>query len=100
MRTLNFGFNRNPLARYRERELKKVIIVAEKLRRVWEPRTQFFAFSGVYPVKGQRGIAAISTFRVDEQRSGTLNLVFLSDPESMSGGGVKFVKVAGQFEFF
>ena len=100
MRTMNFRIDRNPLATYRDRELKRVIIVAEKLRRIWEPRTQFFAFSGVYPVKGQRGIAAISTFRVDEQRSGTLNLVFLPDPENMSGGGVKSVRVAGQFEFF
>jgi hypothetical protein len=105
MRTLNFGINRNPLDRnplatYRDRELKRVIIVAEKNRRIWEPRTRFFAFSGVYPVKGQRGIAAISTFRVDEQRSGTLTVVFLPDPENMSGGEVKSVKVAGQFEFF
>ena len=100
MRTLNFGINRNPLATYRDRELKRVIIVAEKNRRIWEPRTRFFAFSGIYPVKGQRGIAAISTFRVDEEKSGNLTLVFLPDPENMSGGAVKFVKIAGQFEFF
>jgi hypothetical protein len=98
MRTLNFKVP--PRARYRDREIKRVIIVAEKLRRIWEPRTLFFAFSGVYPVKGQRGIAAISTFRVDEERSGTLTVVFLPDPENMSGGAVKSVKVAGQFEFF
>ena len=98
MRTLTFDVNRQ--ATYRDRELKRVIIVAEKQRRIWEPRTRFFAFSGFYPVRGQRGIAAISTFRVDEERSGTLTVVFLPDPENMSGGEVKSVKVAGQFEFF
>jgi hypothetical protein len=96
MRTLSFSCSQSQQGTYRNRVLRKIIIVAEKQRRIWKPKTRFFAYSGVYPVKGQRGIAAISTFRVDNDKSGTLTVVFLPDPENKSGG---MVKVAGQFEF-
>jgi hypothetical protein len=70
--------------------------VAEKQRQIWEPKTRFFAYSGVYPMRGQQGIAAISEFKVDNNRTGTLTLVLLPDPENITG---REVKLAGQFEF-
>jgi len=96
MRTLNFSCSQSQQGTYKNRVLRRIILVAEKQRRIWEPKTRFFAYSGVYPVKGQRGIAAISTFRVDNDKSGTLTVVFLPDPDNISG---REVKVAGQFEF-
>jgi hypothetical protein len=73
-----------------------VVIFAEKQRRIWEPKTRFFAYSGVYPVRGQQGIAIISNFKLDVNRNGRLILVLLPDPENVSGN---YAKIAGQFEF-
>jgi hypothetical protein len=97
VRTLNFDCSRSVHEyTYRNRRLRRIIITGETHRRIWEPKTRLFSYSGVYPVKGQRGIAAISTFAVDTDRTGTLTVVFLPDPENISGKGIK---VAGQFEF-
>jgi hypothetical protein len=97
LRTLNFDFRGSPHElTYRNRLLRRVIIVGETHRRIWNPKTRLFSYSGVYPVEGQRGIAAISTFAVDTNRTGTLTVVFLPDPENISGKGIK---IAGQFEF-
>jgi hypothetical protein len=81
---------------YAGRMLNRIIILAEKQRRIWEPKTRFFAYAGVYPIRGQQGIAFISDFRVDFNRSGRLVLVLLPDPENVSGN---MVRIAGQFEF-
>jgi hypothetical protein len=81
---------------YEDRHLKRVMIVAEKQRRIWEPKTRFFAYSSVYPVRGQQGIAIISHFNLDMNRNGRLILVVLPDPENLSGN---YAKIAGQFEF-
>jgi hypothetical protein len=80
---------------YKERPIKRVMIAAEKHRRIWEPRTKFFTYTGVYPVVGQQGIAVISEFKVDLERSGRLTLVVVPDPDNLSGN---YAKVAGQFE--
>jgi hypothetical protein len=81
---------------YNNRNLRRVIIVVEKQRRIWEPKTRFFAYSGIYPVRGQQGIAIISEFKLDLNRNGSLILVVLPDPENVSGN---YAKMAGQFEF-
>jgi hypothetical protein len=96
VKTLNFDWSHSPQLVYRNRVLRRVIIVGETHRRIWNPITRLFSYSGVYPIEGQRGIAAISTFAVDTDRTGTLTVVFLPDPENISGKGIK---VAGQFEF-
>jgi hypothetical protein len=78
---------------YDNRALKRVILVAEKKRRIWEPKTQFFTYCGVFPEKGQKGIALISDFKVDADRDGRLILVLLPDPDNVGGGNIK---LAGQ----
>ena len=78
------------------RPLRRILITAEKQRRIWEPRTRFFAYDEVHPKNMQRGIAIISTFRVDDSRSGTLTLVVTPDEENVAGGNAA---IAGQFEF-
>jgi hypothetical protein len=80
---------------YKGRYLKRVVIVVEKHRKIWEPRTRFFAYSSVYPTKGHRGIAIISDFKIDPGRTGKLILVVIADPDNLSGN---HARVAGQFE--
>jgi hypothetical protein len=81
---------------YEGRPLKRILITAEKQRRIWEPVTHFYAYEEVHPNCGQRGIAIVSTFRVDVSRTGKLTLVISPDPEKTTGN---YAKVAGQFEF-
>jgi hypothetical protein len=76
--------------------VKRVLITAEKQRRVWEPVTHFYAYEEVHPVPGHRGIAIISSFRVDGSKSGTLTLVISPDAEKTTGN---YARIAGQFEF-
>jgi hypothetical protein len=80
---------------YNQRPIKRVIIAAEKQRRVWEPRTRFFTYSGIYPQIGQQGIAVISDFKLDFERNVRLTLVVVPDPDNVSGNQAK---VAGQLE--
>jgi hypothetical protein len=80
---------------YSGRPIKRVIITAEKQRRIWEPRTQFFAYDEVYPNRLQRGIAVISEFKWDDARVGRLTLVISPDTSHISGRGAH---IAGQFE--
>jgi len=82
---------------YEERPLKRIIIISEKQRRIWEPKTLFYTYDEVHPSTGQRGIAIVSTFRVDEVRTGKLTLVISPDPERITGN---YARIAGQFEFF
>jgi len=82
--------------RYEGRPLKRVLITAEKQRRIWEPVTHFYTYDEVHPNRGQRGIAIVSTFRVDQSRTGKLILVISPDLENITGN---YAKVAGQFEF-
>lgn len=82
---------------YEGRNIKRILIVAEKQRRIWTPNTRFFAYSGVHPMRGQQGIAVISDFRVDRNRSGRSILVSFPDPDNLSGNSMN---IAGQFEFF
>jgi hypothetical protein len=86
----------DPSVSYEGRPLKRVLITAEKQRRIWEPATRFYTYEEVHPNSGQRGIAVMSTFRVDEARTGTLTLVLSPDPERITGNYARF---AGQFEF-
>jgi hypothetical protein len=81
---------------YEGRPLKRIIIVSEKHRRIWEPVTRFYTYDEVHPNPDQRGIAIISTFRVDEARTGKLTLVISPDPEKVTGN---YARIAGQFEF-
>jgi hypothetical protein len=78
------------------RPLSRIIITYEKQRRIWEPQTRFYAYDEVHPNLGQKGIAIISTFRVDEARTGKLTLVISPDPEKVTGN---YARIAGQFEF-
>jgi hypothetical protein len=81
---------------YDGRPLKRILITCEKQRRIWEPTTRFYTYDEVHPSPGQRGIAVISTFRVDETRTGKLTLVVSPDPEKVTGN---YARIAGQFEF-
>jgi len=81
---------------YDGRPLKRVLLTAEKQRRMWEPKTLFFAYEEIHPNKSQRGIAIISTFRLDVLRSGRMTLVISPDDDNAAGGNVR---LAGQFEF-
>jgi hypothetical protein len=81
---------------YNGRSLKRVILVYEKQRRIWDPATTFYTYDEVHPTQGQKGIAIVSTFRVDESRTGKLTLVVSPDAEALSGNQVR---IAGQFEF-
>jgi hypothetical protein len=81
---------------YEGHPLKRILITAEKQRRIWEPATQFYAYEEVHPNCGQRGIAIVSTFRVDVSRTGKLTLVISPDPEKTTGN---YARIAGQFEF-
>ncbi len=96
MKTFNFDVTQSPLLSYSERPLSRVVIVAEKQRRIWQPKTQFFAYDSVYPSRGQQGVAIISEFTFDLDRKGTLSVVIVPDPENVSGNEIKIV---GQFEF-
>jgi hypothetical protein len=100
MKTLNFNVIQHDATQlqlsYSERPLRRVIIVVEKQIRIWQPKTHFFAYDGVYPSRGQQGVAIISQFRLDFDRNGTLTLVFVPDPENVSGNDIKMM---GQFEF-
>jgi hypothetical protein len=78
------------------RPIKRVLITAEKQRRIWDPATHFYAYEEMHPSKMQKGIAIVTTFRVDLSRTGTLTLVILPDPEDATG---RKARVAGQFEF-
>jgi hypothetical protein len=95
MKTFNVDVTQVPLS-YSNRPLRRVVIVAEKQRRIWQPKTRFFAYDSVYPSRGQQGVAIISEFRFDLDRKGTLSLVIVPDPENVSGNEAK---IAGQFEF-
>lgn len=79
---------------YDNRLIKRVMIAAEKQRRIWEPKTRFYAYSGVYPTAGQQGIAIILDFKIDD-RSGRLILVIVPDPDNVAGN---YASIAGQFE--
>ncbi len=81
---------------YNGHPVKRVLITAEKPRRIWEPLTHFYAYEEVHPALGQRGIAIISTFRVDGSKSGTLTLVISPDAEKTTGN---YARIALQFEF-
>jgi hypothetical protein len=78
------------------RPLRRILITAEKQRRIWEPKTRFYAYEEAHPKSMQRGIAILSTFRVDDSRTGTLTLVITPDEENVAGGNAR---LAGQFEF-
>jgi hypothetical protein len=80
---------------YKESKLQCVIIILEKVRKIWEPLTRFFAYSGVYPATGQQGLAIISDFKVDHLKTGKLILVVLPDLENLSGN---HAMIAGQLE--
>lgn len=82
---------------YEGRPLKRILITSEKQRRIWEPTTHFYTYDEVHPNPGQRGIAIVSTFRVDEVRTGKLTLVISPDPEKVTGN---YARMAGQFEFY
>jgi hypothetical protein len=82
---------------YCGRPIKRIMMTAEKQRRIWEPKTRFFAYDEVHPNRAQRGIAIISDFSMDPARKGRLTLVISPDPENVSG---RFARLAGQFEFF
>jgi hypothetical protein len=77
------------------RPLKRILITAEKQRRIWEPNTRFYAYEEQHPNSTQRGIAIVSTFRVDYSRTGTLTLVITPDEAGTAGSA----RVAGQFQF-
>jgi hypothetical protein len=72
------------------------MITAEKHRRIWDPKSHFFAYDEVFPNRLQRGIAIISNFKVDEAREGRLTLVISPDPGNVIG---REAHLAGQFEF-
>ena len=82
---------------YEARPLKRVLFTSEKQRRLWEPVTHFYAYDEVYPTRGQRGIAIVSTFRVDQSKTGELTLVISPDPEKTTGN---YARIAGQFVFW
>ncbi len=81
---------------YEGRPIKRILITSEKQRRIWEPVTHFYAYDEVHPNRGQRGIAIVSTFRVDESKTGKLTLVISPDPQKTTGN---YARIAGQFEF-
>ena len=95
MHALNVEMNGAALS-YEGRPIKRILMTSEKQRRIWEPLTRFYAYSEVYPNPGQRGIAIVSTFRVDETKTGKLTLVISPDPEKITGN---YARIAGQFEF-
>ena len=78
------------------RPLKRILVIAEKQRRIWEPATHFYAYDEVHPKYGQKGIAIFSTFKVDAARIGKLTLVISPDPDRATGN---YARIAGQFEF-
>ncbi|MBV8097116.1 MAG: hypothetical protein JO110_28505 [Acetobacteraceae bacterium] len=78
------------------RPVKAIMMTAEKQKRIWDPKTQFFTYEEVYPNRSQKGIAVISEFKVDDQRDGKLTLVISPDPNNTSG---RHAQVAGQMEF-
>jgi hypothetical protein len=73
---------------------KRVLITAEKQRRIWDPKTRFYAYEELHPTSTQRGIAIVSTFNIDPSRIGTLTLVITPDEDNTRGGNVR---IAGQF---
>ncbi len=81
---------------YKDRIVKCVVMVAEKQKRIWNPKTLFFTYEEVYPQHSQRGIAVISEFAVDLSRQGKLVLVISPDENNLSG---RNAKLSGQFEF-
>ena len=81
---------------YEGRPVHRIIITSEKQRRTWEPVSRFYTYDEIHPKPGQRGIAMISTFRVDDKRNGRLTLVITPDPEQTTGN---YARIAGQFEF-
>jgi hypothetical protein len=81
---------------YGGRPLKRVLITAEKQRRIWDPKTRFYAYEELHPTNMQRGIAIISTFRLDPSRNGKMTLVISPDDDNLAGGNAR---IMGQFEF-
>jgi len=81
---------------YNGRPLRRLIMVYEKQRRIWDPATTFYTYDEVHPTPGQKGIAIVSTFRVDGSRTGKLTLVVSPDPQGIAGDQVR---IAGQFKF-
>jgi hypothetical protein len=81
---------------YRSRPLKRILITAEKQRRIWEPRTQYYGYDEVHPNPMQKGIAIVSAFRLDASRYGKMKLVISPDLDNANGGNAR---LAGQFEF-
>ena len=84
------------LPTYAGRLLNYIIIVAEKQHRIWQPKTHFFIYDGVYPIRGQQGLAIIAEFQLDLDRNGVLTLVSVPDPKNLSGN---HINITGQFEF-
>jgi hypothetical protein len=95
MHSFIFDVTGPPPLSFNGRPLKRVLITTEKQQRIWEPVTRFYAYDEIHPTKFQKGIAIISTFRVDASRKGALKMVIVPDDEGVGGDA----RIAGQFEF-
>jgi Helix-turn-helix domain len=94
---LTFIIISNGKLSYCQRPITHVMITAEKQRRIWHPKTRFFAYDEVYPNRSERGIAMVSEFRLDDARHGRMILVIKPDVDHVSGA--RDAHIAGQFEF-